>query len=62
MATYSSVLASRIPWAGEPGGLQSTESHRVARNRSDLARMHKRLPDDADTADLGSHFEISLGP
>ena len=62
MATYSSVLASRIPWAGEPGGLQSTESHRVARNRSDLARMHKRLPDDADTANLGSHFEISLGP
>ena len=24
MATHSSVLARRIPWAEEPGGLQST--------------------------------------
>jgi len=23
MATHSSILAWRIPWAGEPGGLQS---------------------------------------
>ena len=23
MTTYSSILAWRIPWAGEPGGLQS---------------------------------------
>ena len=23
MATYSSILAWRIPWTGEPGGLQS---------------------------------------
>ena len=26
MATHSSVLAWRIPWTGEPGGLQSTDS------------------------------------
>ena len=26
MATHSSVLAWRIPWTEEPGGLQSTES------------------------------------
>ena len=26
MATHSSVLAWKIPWAGEPGGLQSTGS------------------------------------
>ena len=26
MATHSSVLAWEIPWAEEPGGLQSTES------------------------------------
>ena len=29
MATYSSILAWRIPWTGEPGGLQSTGSQRV---------------------------------
>ena len=29
MATHSSILAWRIPWMEEPGGLQSTESQRV---------------------------------
>ena len=29
MATYSSVLASRIPGTGEPGGLPSLGWHRV---------------------------------
>ena len=29
MATHSSILAWRIPWRGEPGGLQSTGSQRV---------------------------------
>ena len=29
MATHSSVLAWRIPWMGEPGGLLSMGSHRV---------------------------------
>ena len=29
MATHSSVLAWRIPWIGEPGGLQSMESQRI---------------------------------
>ena len=28
-ATHSSILAWRIPWTEEPGGLQSTESQRV---------------------------------
>ena len=30
MATHSSVLAWRIPGTGEPGGLPSMRSHRVA--------------------------------
>ena len=34
MATHSSVLAWRIPWTEEPGGLQSMRSQRV---RHDLA-------------------------
>ena len=29
MATHSSILAWRIPWTEEPGGLQSTRSQRV---------------------------------
>ena len=31
MATYSSVLAWRIPWTEEPSGLQSMGSQRVGR-------------------------------
>ena len=37
MAAHSSVLAWRIPWIEEPGGLLSMGSHRVGHNRSDLA-------------------------
>ena len=29
VATHSSILAWRIPWTKEPGGLQSMGSHRV---------------------------------
>ena len=32
MVTYSSVLAWRIPWTEEPGGLQSMGSQRVRHN------------------------------
>ena len=32
MATYSSILAWRIPWTEEPGRLQSIESERVRHN------------------------------
>ena len=35
--THSSVLAWRIPRAGEPGGLPSMGSHRVRHNWSNLA-------------------------
>ena len=37
MATYSSVLAWRIPGTGEPGGLPSMGLHRVGHNWRDLA-------------------------
>ena len=29
MATHSSILAWRIPWTGEPGGLQSMGSQKI---------------------------------
>ena len=37
MATHSRILAWRIPWTGEPGGLPSMGSHRVRHDWSDLA-------------------------
>ena len=48
MATHSRILAWRIPWTEEPGGLQSMESQRIGHGWSDLAQMHtedlKNLP------------------
>ena len=32
MATHSSILAWRVPWAEEPDGLQSMGSQRVGHN------------------------------
>ena len=37
MATHSSIIAWKIPWTEEPGGLQSIELQRVGYNWSDLA-------------------------
>ena len=41
MATHSSILAWRIPWLEEPGGLQSVGSRRVGSDRRDLARVRE---------------------
>ena len=40
MATHSSILAWRIPWTEEPGGLQSMGSQRVE---------HDFITEDRDT-------------
>ena len=40
LATHSSILAWRILWTVEPGGLLSTGSHRVGHDWSDLACVH----------------------
>ena len=40
MATNSSILAWRISWTEQPGGLQSTGSQRVRYKRTDLAHTH----------------------
>ena len=52
MAAHSSILAWKIPWTEEPGGLQSMGSQRVGHNlatkpppwTSLVAQMVKRLP------------------
>ena len=38
MATHCSILAWRIPWTEEPGGLQSMESQRVGHDWATNAR------------------------
>ena len=40
MATDSSILAWRVPWSVEPGGLQSIGSQRVGHDR---VQMHARV-------------------
>ena len=40
MTTHSSILAWKVLWTEEPGGLLSMGSHRVGRDWSDLACMH----------------------
>ena len=53
MATHSSVLAWRIPGAGEPGGLPSMGSHRVEHDWSDLAAV--AAAKGGDRRDMGSN-------
>ena len=44
MVTHSSILAWRIPWTEEPGGLQSTGSQRVRDNRANsLTKQSKEV-------------------
>ena len=40
MATHSSILAWKIPWTEEPGGLQSIESQRVRHVRVTNRNTH----------------------
>ena len=40
MATHPSILAWRIPWTEEPGGLQFIKSQRVRHDWSNIAGMH----------------------
>ena len=42
MATHSSILAWRIAWMEEPGGLQSVGLQRVGHNRSNSACTHPK--------------------
>ena len=40
MLTHFSILARRIPWTGEPGGLQSMELERVGLDRATTIHTH----------------------
>ena len=49
MATRSSILAWRMPWTEEPGGLESMGSQRV---RHDLASEHPQPQGSCDPSNL----------
>ena len=58
MATHSSILAWRIPWTEEPGGLQSIGLQRI-QTRSKQFSMHKHDPMDI-FLNFGGLFIVGL--
>ena len=50
MATHSSILAWRISWTEEPGGLQSIGLQRVRHDWRDLAWVHPHFTDEETEA------------
>ena len=46
MATHSSVLAWRIPWTKESGGLQSMGSQRVGHNGEMIIYINRKVSSD----------------
>ena len=58
MATHSSILAWRIPWTKEPGGLQSMGSQRVRHDWVTNTNTHKRCYMHSTRAMFYLHVEI----
>ena len=58
--THSSVLAWRIPWTEEPGGLQSTGSQRVGHDRSIHAKAVKWVGWGCSTDSCGTMGSCSI--
>ena len=65
MATQSCILPWEIPWAVEPGRLQSMGSQRVGHDRviDNTIKYHKHngILHDSVCTDLFSHSEILIG-
>ena len=49
MATHSSILACRILWTEEPGGLQCIESEKSRTQLRDWARTYKTFKQNVDS-------------
>ena len=54
MATHSSILAWKIPWTEEPGGLQPMESQRVGRDLT--TKQKKKKSHNTLGGDVGDIF------
>ena len=52
MAAHSSILAWRIPWTEEPGGLQSIGLQRVRQDPSDLAYTDRQRKSGSQTSKI----------
>ena len=58
MATQSSILAYRIPWTEEPGGLQATGLQRVRHDRvTEHALVHASI-----NLEKQVYFFLAQGP
>ena len=68
MTTHSSILAWRIPWTEEPGGLQSIGLQRIGHDRSDLAQHTRKAEREVKgetgssllTSQLASYFSVPI--
>ena len=58
MATHSSILAWRIPWTEEPGGLQSMGSQTVRHDR--VTNTHKHLTKIGAAAAAAKSLQLCL--
>ena len=59
MATYSSILAWRIPWTEEPGGLQSMRSQRLIHDWT-TEQEHKLISSPENEFRTQTYFLIML--
>ena len=59
MATHSSILAWRIPWTEEPGGLQSVGVAKVGCNLASKPPLLNKI-DNPRGSPLSYGFEFSL--
>ena len=56
MATHSSILAWKIPWIEEPGGLRSKGSHRVRHDSATHTHTHTHTQTrDLEIDDIAFH-------
>ena len=61
MGTHSSILARKIPWPLEPGGLQSIEPQTVGHNRAHTHRV-KHATDTPSSSQSPMRKTISASP
>ena len=61
MATHFSILAWKIPWTGEPDGLQSTGSQRVDTTEGQSTHTHTRTHTHTFTHTLPQRIQEKYG-
>ena len=60
IATHSSILAWRIPWTEEPGGLQSMGLQRVRHDWVTNTRTHPSQAESMPTTSVSQHPYLRL--